>query len=179
MPDVKRLVLFMIATGLAITIFVEIFVLDGDIGRMNTIFKFYLQTWVMFAISSAMAIGWMISEMHTWSPNWRNSWSIVGGILLASAMLYIITGGSEKISDRMTPGKVPPTLDSITYMDYATYSEEGKDMDLSQDFRAIRWIQDNIKGSPVILEGAPAGVQYTWYSRYSIYTGLPAVVGWQ
>jgi uncharacterized membrane protein len=179
MPDVKRLVLFMIATGLAITIFVEVVVLDGDIGRMNTIFKFYLQVWIMFAISSAAALGWMIAGMRTLSPKWRNAWSVVASILLACTLMFIISGGSEKISDRMTPGKVPPTLDSITYMNYAFYSERDKDMDLSQDFRAIRWVQDNVKGSPVFLEGAPAGVQYTWFSRYSIYTGLPTVVGWQ
>ena len=177
--DVKRLVLFMIATGLAITIFVEVAVLDGDIGRMNTIFKFYLQVWVMFAISSAAAVGWIVAKIHTWSPNWRNIWSVVGGILLLSALMFTIAATSEKISDRMTPGAVPPTLDSIDYMKYAHYSERDKDMDLSQDYRAIRWIQDNVKGSPVILEGAPAGVQYTWFSRYSIYTGLPTVVGWQ
>ncbi len=180
LPDTKRFVLFMIATGLAITLFVEVIVLDGDIGRMNTIFKFYLQVWVMFAISSAAAIGWMAANMRQWSPGWRNIWYVVGGILLASALMFIPSGGVEKIGDRMTRGSViPPTLDSIVYMQYATYSERDKNMDLSQDFRAIRWMQDNIKGSPIVLEGAPAGVQYTWFSRYSIYTGLPTVVGWQ
>ena len=179
MPDVKRLVLFMIATSLAITIFVEVVVLDGDIGRMNTVFKFYLQAWVMLAISSAAAVGWMLSNFRSWSPTVRTSWSTVGLVMFACTTMFLITGGSEKMGDRMTPGKVPPTLDSINYMNYATYSERDKDMDLSQDFRAIRWMQDNIKGSPVILEGTPAGVQYTWFSRYSIYTGLPTVVGWQ
>jgi len=40
-------------------------------------------------------------------------------------------------------------------------------------------MQKNVAGSPVIVEAAPAGVQYTWLSRFSIYTGLPDVVGWQ
>ena len=180
MPDVKRLVLFMIATGLAITIFVEVAVLDGDIGRMNTVFKFYLQVWVMFAISSAAAIGWMLSGIRTWSPGTRITWSVICLVLFACTTLFFFTGGSEKMGDRMNAkDAVPPTLDSINYMNYARYSERDKDMDLSQDFRAIRWIQDNVQGSPVLLEGAPAGVQYTWFSRYSIYTGLPTVVGWQ
>jgi YYY domain-containing protein len=179
LPDVKRLVLFMVATGLAITIFVEVVVLDGDIGRMNTVFKFYLQVWVMFAISSAAALVWILSGIRSWVPSLRISWSVVTTVLFACAAMFIFTGGVEKMGDRMTPGKVPPTLDSMDYMNYARYSERDKDMDLSQDFRAIRWMQDNIKGSPVVLEAAPAGVQYTWFSRYSIYTGLPTVVGWQ
>jgi uncharacterized membrane protein len=52
-------------------------------------------------------------------------------------------------------------------------------MDLSEDYRAIRWMQENVRGSPVIVEAAPAGVQYAWLGRFSIYTGLPDVVGWE
>ncbi|MGC1375705.1 MAG: DUF2298 domain-containing protein [Anaerolineales bacterium] len=178
LPDAKRFVLFMIATGLVITLFVEVIVLDGDIGRMNTIFKFYLQVWIMFAISSAAAIGWMVADMRLWSNGWRNFWYVAGGLLLAGALLFTFTATSAKINDRMAPN-VPLTLDSMTYMNFAQYSEKGKDMDLSQDYRAIRWMQANIKGSPVVLESAPAGVQYVWDSRYAIYTGLPTVVGWQ
>ena len=40
-------------------------------------------------------------------------------------------------------------------------------------------MQDNVQGSPVIVEAAPAGVQYAWMGRISIYTGLPDVVGWE
>ena len=178
LPDAKRLVLFMISTGLVITMFVELVVLDGDIGRQNTIFKFYMQVWVMFAISSAAALGWLVSEMHEWTNAWRNIWYTVGGLLLSGALLYTFTATYDKVNDRMAPN-VPLTLDSMTYMDYSHYSDNGVDYDLSHDYRAIRWLQDNVKGSPVMLDGVPAGIQYSWYSRISIYTGLPAVVGWQ
>jgi uncharacterized membrane protein len=185
LPDTKRLVLFMISTGLVITMFVELIVLDGDIGRQNTIFKFYMQAWVLFAISSAAAVGWLASELREWTKGWRNFWYTAGGILLACALLYTFTASLDKVRDRMTASNqpasaVPPmTLDSMAYMNYVTYSDNGQDLDLSHDYRAIRWLQDNIKGSPVVLDGVPAGIQYAWYSRISIYTGLPAVVGWQ
>src|SRR5262249_3381789 len=39
-PDTKRFVLFLIGTAMLITIVVEVFVVRGDIGRQNTIFKF-------------------------------------------------------------------------------------------------------------------------------------------
>jgi uncharacterized membrane protein len=49
-------------------------------------------------------------------------------------------------------------------------------MDLSQDYRAIRWMQDNVQGSPVIVEANCT--EYRWCTRFTIYTGLPGVVGW-
>jgi len=64
-------------------------------------------------------------------------------------------------------------------MDYATYADYGVDMNLSEDYAAIRWMQENVQGSPVIVEAAPSGIQYNWFSRFSIYTGLPDVVGWE
>ncbi len=90
----------------------------------------------------------------------------------------MLIGGADKIRDRMTNG-IPHSLDSMQYMKYAHYSDYGQDMDLSEDYRAIRWLQENVVGSPVIVEAAPAGRQYYWLGRISIYTGLPAVVGWE
>ena len=49
-------------------------------------------------------------------------------------------------------------------------------MDLSEDYAAIRWMQDHVEGSPVIVEASPT--EYKFGSRYTIYTGLPGVVGW-
>ena len=37
-------------------------------------------------------------------------------------------------------------------------------------------MQDRVSGSPVIVEGHTD--EYRWGSRFSIYTGLPSVVGW-
>jgi uncharacterized membrane protein len=71
---------------------------------------------------------------------------------------------------------VPLTLDSITYMQYSRYADFNATMDLVHDYKAIRWMQDNVQGSPVIVEANCP--EYHWCTRFTIYTGLPGVVGW-
>ena len=50
-------------------------------------------------------------------------------------------------------------------------------LDLASDLEAIRWLQAEVPGSPVVLEAATP--EYRWGGRVSIYTGLPSVVGWK
>ncbi len=176
--DLKRLVLFMTGTGLLLTMMVELIVVTGDIGRFNTVFKFGVQGWILLGISAAAAFGWLLAEFRQWLPGWRAVWQGAATLLVTGAGLVLLIGGADKIRDRMTLA-APRTLDSMTYMDYTTYADYGVDMDLSEDYRAIQWMQDNVQGSPVIVEAAPAGRQYVWLGRFSIYTGLPDVVGWE
>ena len=177
MPDAKRFVLFLIGTGLTLTLMVEVIVLRGDIARMNTVFKFYLQVWTMFGISAAAAFGWLIIAFRSWYPRWRNAWQFVFIILLAGAALYPFMGGLAKIEDRMAP-ETPFTLDGMAFMEYAVYADTWGGMDLSQDYRAIRWMQENVVDSPVIVEANLRNL-YRWGSRFSVYTGLPGVIGWE
>jgi YYY domain-containing protein len=190
MPDVKRLVLFLVGTGLVITLMVELVVVRGDIGRMNTVFKFYLQVWLLFAVSAAAALGWLLEPVRRWLPGWRITWRVAFSFLVFSAALFTLYGTMAKLKDRwMTTA--PHTLDGMAYMPFTQYYEDyttdnvntpanqrGVNMDLSQDYRAIMWMQENIQGSPVIVE-ANSPKLYRWYSRFTIYTGLPGVVGWE
>ncbi len=173
-PDTKRMVLFMVGTGLVLTLVVEFIVLVGDIGRMNTVFKFYLQVWVLFAVSAAAGFGWLLEEFYQWSTRWRNIWYTAATLLFAGALLYLFTGSMDKIRDRMA-AETPFTFDSMDYMRYSTYWDQ-QEMSLQEDYLAIRWMQDNIEGTPVIVEANTP--EYRWGTRYTIYTGLPGVVGW-
>jgi YYY domain-containing protein len=176
MPDARRAVLFMVGTALVLTLFVEVAVLRGDIGRMNTVFKFYLQAWSLLAISAGAALLWLLPAVASrWPAGWRNGWQAVLVVLVFSAGLFPLTAGSDKIRDRMSPA-APHTLNGMTYMSYSRYTQNEREMDLSQDERAIRWMQENVPGSPVIVEANTP--EYQWGSRFTIYTGLPGVVGW-
>ena len=70
-----------------------------------------------------------------------------------------------------------PGLDGWAYMETANYWDPiGEEYELKWDLEAIRWLLDNVVGSPVILEGHTP--EYRWGGRYSINTGLPTVLGW-
>jgi uncharacterized membrane protein len=77
----------------------------------------------------------------------------------------------------------PHTLDGAAFMlgdsidqTPAIYSDDNRPINLSVDQLGIQYMQDHISGSPVIVEGHTE--EYRWGSRYSIYTGLPSVIGW-
>jgi YYY domain-containing protein len=171
----KGLTLFLIGTSLAITLMVELVYVQGDIGRMNTVFKFYLQAWTLMSISAAAAICWLIPLLKEWNSPLKGVWQIFLVILLSSAAMYPFLGSVAKIRDRMAMD-APHTLDGMEFMRHATYYDLDTALDLAQDYDAIRWMQDNIEGSPVIVEANQ--VEYHWATRYTVYTGLPGVVGW-
>jgi YYY domain-containing protein len=174
-PDSKRLVLFMVGTSLLLTMFVELFTIRGDIGRMNTVFKFYLQAWIMLGLSAAAAVSWLLPEVRKWLPGWRGTWQVAAGALVLGAALFLLIGGMDKVRDRSWPD-ARRSIDSMAYMQDASYADFGVTFPLDEDYRAIRWLQENVQGSPVIVEANCP--EYRWCSRFTIYTGLPGVLGW-
>jgi YYY domain-containing protein len=176
LPPSRRLVLLLIGLALAITMGVEVVRQKDDIGRMNTVFKFYMQAWVLLAIASAVGLATWIPRSLAWRAGLRRLASAVVLLLLLGVMLYPPFAARAKVRDRFSAEASPHTLDGIAYMDKAQYSDNGRDMMLAEDKAAILWMLKNVQGSPVILEGVTPG--YRWGNRFSIYTGLPAVQGW-
>jgi YYY domain-containing protein len=158
------------------TLIPEFVALQGDVGRMNTVFKFYLQAWVLFSIGAAVAVGWLARAFarDTVLRQVRPAWVALTAVLVFAAVAYPLFASAGKVGLRFAD--LPLSLDGMQYMDYARYLDDNRDMNLPADAKALRWMQDNIVGTPVVLEGrSPV---YRWGSRVSIYTGLPTILGW-
>lgn len=173
--DVKKLMFFMAGTGLLLTIVVELVHLVGDIGRMNVVFKLYLQTWLLLTLVAGTGLAILWQDQVKWRLRSQLIFQIPLTLLVVSALLFPVFATRDKITDRMSL-TAPQGLDGMKYMESSVFNLNGIDMDLGQDYRAIQWMQDNIEGSPVILEAQ--AYEYYWGNRYTIYTGLPGVVGW-
>jgi YYY domain-containing protein len=173
----ERLWVYLVLLGVGMTMGVEVIVLQGDIARMNTVFKFYLQTWLIWGVAAAAALAWLFPRLQRWHVG-RKVWLGTLGVLLLCAALYPLLATPAKIGDRFAD-VTGPGLDGWAYMETATYYDPqpgSQPYELKWDLEAIRWLLDNVVGSPVILEGQTT--EYRWGSRYSINTGLPTVVGW-
>jgi YYY domain-containing protein len=173
--DGRRFLLFMVGTAIALTLAVEVVYVPGDIGRMNTVFKFYLQAWILFALSAGVCFVWLVRSFRYWNQRLLLIVQALLFVLAVSAALFPLLGTADKIRDRMAP-LAAQTLDGMAYMQNATYYDLGEEMHLVEDYHAIQWLQDHVIGSPVLVEGQ--AYEYRWGNRFTIYTGLPGVVGW-
>lgn len=179
-PASHRILLILTSSAFALTLIVEIVTLQGDIGRMNTVFKFYMQVWLILSVIGGAAYGLVAARRG-------RIWHTFLTVLICMAALYpfIATGAKWKI--RMSK-EAPYTLDGMVFMQTTEYGDtsfdgSGQIIPLNYEYDALRWVQANIPGSPVIVEGhSHAHAGFSPYrsitNRVAMYTGLPAVVGW-
>jgi len=168
--------LALLAMAFFIGIGVDLVRVESDIGRMNSFFKYYLEIWVLLSIVSAYML-WHLGASGFLRPRlgWRSgAWMAVLAVLIGSSLIYTALGSRARVADRFDDG--PSTLDGTAFMSQALHQEQGQPIELKWDLEAIRWMQDNVEGSPVLLEAQL--VQYRWGARFANYTGLPTVLGW-
>jgi len=174
--------LCLILGGASMLFFSEIFyVMDylawGEFQRMNTVFKFYNQVWVMWMISAAFCICYTLKNQK---EKLRKVFSVCTVILILASGVYPVLGTYTWLKGFETS----PTLDGTAYLKYSSIRIDGASIEPAGDSLAICWINENIRDSPVILEAVPLNApwdqqfDYTYYSRVSSLTGLPTVVGW-
>ena len=160
----------MVLVALGLTGVVEFVVLQGDIGRMNTVFKLYLQVWLLLSVVGGVSTSYLVERRPI-----AKAWLAVTGVLLCVALLYPALAAPARIRDRYGADE-GLGLDGQAFMKTAVRHEEGGQIELRWDDEAIRWLRSSVEGSPVILEASVP--PYRWGSRVSIYTGLPTVLGW-
>lgn len=130
--------------------------------RSNTMFKLTYQAYILFAL----AMGYILIRFVT--AHKRKVTQVFGGIMLC---ILLTTFGYIGNAVNSWFGNIFDTSGYQT-LDATLFLES----DFSEDASAIRWLNANIEGRPVVLEAN--GDSYSDYERVSAMTGLPTVMGW-
>ena len=156
-------ILILMIAGVFISIFCEFFYILDALGsgnpsfiRLNTVFKFYLQNWILWGISTGYVVFLLRDKINT-----KKVWGITAVILILMVSIYPVFATFGKSSGFAGV----PDLDGETYVK----------KEHPQDYQAILWFR-NLTGQPVVLQ-AP-GELYQWNSAVTTFTGLPTVIGW-
>jgi uncharacterized membrane protein len=155
--------LILIGVGILLPLAVEFVYLRDQFGtRMNTVFKFYFQAWVLLGMAAAYGacvVG------HSLRGKSGGLWRLGVGMLVAGGLVYPVLAIPNK-TDNFNGS---PTLDGMAWLQSAH----------PDDYLAIRWLQANAPDSAVILE-APGDhhAAYQYVGRVSALTGLPTLLGW-
>jgi len=153
-------VLLLIVIASLLVIAPEFVYLHDEFGtRMNTIFKFYYQAWLLWSIAAAFGTAILLQSL-------RGAWDWIFRIglvvLLFIAMTYPVLGLANKTNNfNPTFGW---TLDDFVRIQRNTPDEAA----------AMEWL----KSAPYGVVAEAVGGGYTAYGRIAEYTGLPTVINW-
>lgn len=135
--------------------------------RANTMFKLAYQAFIMFSFSSIYILFRILSSLK---EDFKTKFTKVFFLMFIFTSLILLFTVSIYPYFSVPSGygdlKVYKGLNGIKYLSGIN----------SSDHDAIIWINQNIKGQPVILEAQ--GDSYTDFARISANTGLPTILGW-
>jgi YYY domain-containing protein len=196
-------VALLVTTGFALLAGTQIFFLrdflqGGDHYRMNTLFKFFIQVWVLWGVAAAIGVAHIFgagtpsqSAVHTppspFSAFGRKVWTAGFVVLFAVSLAYPIFGTPARLDQRF-PGWRPEigTLDGLAFMRQGVYTlDPGSPYDhlpeipieLHYDWEAIQWILQNIRGNLIIAESSETDYYRAGGTRIASMTGLSGLNG--
>ncbi len=162
----ERALWLLIAAGFACVAIPEVVYLrdsfdGGPFARMNTIFKFGYQGWVLLAIAAACVLPWAAAWLgrRSW-PVWAAGTAVA--LLLGAVYPYAGTY-ARKDAFRSTP-----TLDGLGWLRERAPGDPA----------AIDWLRTHTPGDAVVLEGFGADYSAFGHGRISTFTGRSTVLGW-
>jgi YYY domain-containing protein len=203
----RQFLLCMIGLGLVFTIMVEIIVLNGDISRMNTVFKFYLQVWVLWAVASSAVLPELAAHMKLGPRPVRAS---IPEPQEGTARTLEVEANFESLRPRnvgywawswwwafgilvaaclLYPLTAAPVRmrdrfenSTSTTLDGSAYMYTSVYNDQGEVIE-LDWDRQAIDWLRANVNGIPTIVEantplYRWGARVSIYSGLPTVIGW-
>lgn len=153
----------LILVGAALTLLPEFFYLKDGFGtRLNTIFKFYFQAWILWGVAAAYTSAVLWQQLRgAGKIVFRTGWTLVlaAALCYPAIMLYAKTGLPDKpLSDL--------TLDGKQYLQQ--YNPE--------EWAAFEWL----RAAPDGVVAETVGASYDPdTSRVSTHSGQQAVLGWQ
>jgi uncharacterized membrane protein len=129
--------------------------------RINTVFKFYYQAWILLSLAVAFAVAVMGSQLHGWRSTF---YAVVIILVIGCGLVYPLFSLPSKTDDFKAEHPQQRTLNGEAYLMNS----------MPDDYQAIQFMQGLEPG--VVAEAV--GGQYSEYARISTFTGLPAVIGW-
>lgn len=161
LPDGFALVLALAGTGLVLV--PEFFYLRDQFGwRMNTIFKFYYQAWILFALAGGYGL---VALMRSGKLVWlARTAALLGWIGILGGLAYPAFAYGERLSVSMLRGSAW-TLDAADYLQRNEADAWG----------AVEWLR---AATPGVLAEAVGGSYDPGFARYATHSGQSAVLGW-
>jgi uncharacterized membrane protein len=151
-------IVILIALGALLVIAPEFFYLRDLFGtRMNTVFKFYFATWLLWGVAGAFAAIELWPERRSQAPRLLLLVPLLLGLVYPALSLWTKTEGFAPLQGR--------TLDGAAYLAQLSPA----------DYEAVQWIN---LGLPTGVLVEAVGGSYTQYGRIAAHTGLPTVLGW-
>jgi len=148
--------------GLTILILCELIYLKDNMGdtyfRMNTVFKCYLPAWLMLGTSSFLMVAQKAEEWKK-IPAFTFRQSAIITVTVV-AILFILP-----FAFQYNAGYGTGTLDGLAYLSTTHPGDAG----------GVAYLRALPPGNDRIVEAE--GGDYTYYSRISSFTGIPAIIG--
>jgi YYY domain-containing protein len=152
--------LAMLLTGALLLLGPEYVYLRDYFGtRMNTLFKFYFQTWILWALASAFGL-WYMARFA--GPTARGVMTGAMTLAMLAGLAYTLPGLYSKTNHFANT----PTLDGLAY-----YKAQ-----FPGEWEIIAWFEQNAPGQTVVAEAV--GGSYSEFGRVAMGTGLPTLMGW-
>ncbi len=178
-------VLFLTVLGALLVLAPDFIYLRDQFGwRLNTVFKFYYQAWLMWSIAAAFGTAVLLQTLRgPWKWVYRSGLAIV----LFMALVYPLFGLSTKTENFQIPaffkslttaqtagdGSAWQTASSVWTMDGGAYFQSL----FPDDMAAAIWLRSEPDGN-IVEATRPDASYHGEISLISTYSGLPTVLGW-
>ncbi|MCC6803065.1 MAG: hypothetical protein IT319_09285 [Anaerolineae bacterium] len=169
-PPSTGFALLLVAAALMLILVPEfVYLRDNFGGRMNTIFKFYYQAWVMLGIAGAYGVYAVFAGRQIAPVGVRAVYAGLAVTVVIAGLLYPIYGIQTRMfieTGRTTDSGALVTLDG------------GGSISGADDYAASLCLGNLVKGTDAVIASAVSH-SYDWPAGVvSTYTGIPTLFNW-